>query len=76
MNKTIEKVARFLRHSPEESYSYEMENFYGDTIEIVAFCDGTAAVRFFNLEANCKEYKSFDSEDTAYNWAFRRGFRE
>ena len=76
MNNTMESVAAFLRHAPEEETSYRMENVYGDGVEIVVFCDGAASVRFWNFEKNCKEYRLFDSETSAYNWAFRRGFRE
>ena len=51
-------------------YSYEMEDFYGDICKITVYADGSAIAETFWAK------KSFGIEDHAYNWAYKRGFRE
>lgn len=51
-------------------YSYTMEDFYGDECKITVYADGTATAETFWTR------KAFCIEDRAYDWAYRRGFRE
>ena len=50
---------------------FEMENGFGLVIEIHVLKDGTAYIKFDDGEP-----KNFSSEAAAYDWAYRKGFRE
>ena len=55
-------------------YEYEMEDFYGETVSVQVSENGTAAVNYsYDGENKSKE---FSCEADAYDWAYRRGFRE
>ena len=53
-------------------FYYEMKNFYDDSCIICGYDDGKTLV-FLPSETNIKE---FDTEENAYNYAFRKGYRE
>lgn len=57
-------------------YSYEMEDINGETVEIFVYEDDTAAVRFYNYDLGTESVKAFQNESSAYNWAYKRGYRE
>ena len=51
-------------------YSYTMEDFCGEECKITVYENGTATAETFWTT------KNFPIEDRAYDWAYRRGFRE
>ena len=55
---------------------YDMFDFYGDTATISVFNDDTAIVEFYDFDLCRIDYKEFDNETAAYNWAYKRGYRE
>lgn len=52
---------------------FAMENGFGIVIEIHVKKDGTADIKFDEID---ELIKTFPSEDAAYDWAYRKGFRE
>lgn len=48
----------------------EMENGFGIVIEIHVLEDGAAYIKID------EDVKPFSSEESAYDWAYRKGFRE
>ena len=57
------------------SYSYDMENGFGDYVTIIVRNDGSAECVVTDWN-NVTDAIQFDSEDDAYDWAYRRGYRE
>jgi len=59
--------------------SFDMEDFYGDVVTL-NYCEagGPATVTIWAETdyQNRPLVKRFNSEDEAYNWAFRHGYRE
>lgn len=51
-------------------YSYIMEDFCGEECIITVYADGSASAETHWTR------KTFCIEDHAYNWAYRRGYRE
>ena len=56
--------------------SYEMENIYGDVAKIAYIDGGAATVTYPDPETGRDTIRVFETEDRAYNWIYRRGFRE
>ena len=50
---------------------YTMQNWLGEFLEIIVAQDGTTVIK---LDGETR--KEFSSEEKAYNWAYRLGFRE
>lgn len=59
-----------------KNYCYDMSDFYGDTATISVFNDDTAIVEFYNFDLCRMDYKEFENETAAYNWVYKRGYRE
>ena len=57
-------------------FQIDMESFFGDICTVYAFFDATASVDFCDPETGKQKTKVFASYDDAYNWAYRKGFRE
>ena len=60
----------------EVNYYYDMSDCYGNTITISVFNDNSVTIEYFNFDLCKMEYKEFDTETAAYNWAYKRGYRE
>lgn len=52
-------------------FNYTMENFWGDEIRIYGYDDGGAWV----LDSDGQEH-NFPDEEAAYNWTYKRGYRD
>ena len=50
---------------------YTMQNGFGEILEIIVAQDGTTVIK---LDGETR--REFSTEDKAYNWAYRLGFRE
>lgn len=57
-------------------YSFEMENFFGDTLTFTALNDATIIIEYFDFDLNEWKTKVFYSYDKAYNFAYKNGYRE
>ena len=55
---------------------YTMENIYSESARVIVFTDGTAAVVTFDYDLGIDVAEGFPSEDAAYNWCYKNGFRE
>lgn len=57
-------------------YSYKMINLYDDDITINVLENDTVITEFFNFDTNTNDYRKFDNEEKAYNYFYKRGYRE
>ena len=60
----------------EVNYYYDMEDCYGNKITLSVFNDNSVTVEFFNFDLYRMDSKEFETETSAYNWAYNRGYRE
>jgi hypothetical protein len=60
----------------EVNYYYDMADIYGEKVTIYVFNDGTTTIEYFNFDLCKLDYKEFENETSAYNWAYKRGYRE
>ena len=56
--------------------NYDMFDFYGDTITISVLNDDSTIIEYFNFDLCRMDYKEFENETAAYNWVYKRGYRE
>lgn len=60
----------------EVNYYYDMSDCYGNTVTIFVFNDNSTTIEYFNFDLNRIDSKEFDNETAAYNWLYKRGYRE
>lgn len=53
-----------------------MSDFYGETVTIYVFNDGTTTIEFYNFDLYRMVTKEFENETSVYSWAYKRGYRE
>lgn len=60
----------------EVNYYYDMFDFYGNEVTISVFNDDSVTVEYYDFDLYRMNSKEFDNETAAYNWAYKRGYRE
>lgn len=57
-------------------YSYDMFDIYDEKVTLYVFDDGVTEVEYYNYDLMKMEYKEFENETSAYNFAYKRGYKE
>lgn len=60
----------------EVNYYYDMFDIYDEKVTIYVFNDNSVTIEYFNFDLYRIDYKEFENETAAYNWAYKRGYRE
>jgi len=60
----------------EVKYYYDMCDIYGEKVTIYVFNDNSVTVEYFNFDLFRIDTKEFENETAAYNWAYKKGYRE
>lgn len=58
-----------------ETYSTTLENIHGDAVTVTEWEDGSATLDYNDVNGNARR-TYFNSFETAYNAAYKRGYRE
>lgn len=59
-------------------YDFDSELFdlYGDSVRIFGNDNGAAFAEYTDFETNSRKTREFTSEEKAYIWAYKYGYRE